>query len=116
MYLKNKQQTINVLSIALVFTTAFGIVMHDMHVEKAATYIATAPAAYANSEDTHLERVISQNFHTHVERASAPRVSPAFRSTLPKTQPPRGDTRRYMQTKKLNFMGGSDAVSLWPSV
>lgn len=119
MYLKIKKiQPINVLSIVLVFATAFGIVMHDMHVDKAAAY-AIAPAVNtsgANSEDVRLERVISQNYHTHVERASVPRVSTTFRSTLPKSKPPRDDARRYVQTKKLNFLGGSDSLSLWPSV
>lgn len=117
MYPKNKRQSINALSVFLVFVTAFGIVMHDMHIEKAAAYIAPTPATYVNSEeDVRLERVVSQNYHTHVERASIPRVSPVFRSTLPKTQPPRDDSRRYVQTKKLTFMGGSDTVSLWPSI
>lgn len=100
--------------IAIVVATTLGIVLHDMHIDKATTYIV-APVVY-ESENLQLEKVITHTYHTHVEKASAPRPSVPFRSSLPKVKPPRDDSRRYVQTKKTMFMGGSDTVSLWPSV
>lgn len=85
--------------------------MHDIHLDKAAAAISL-PAYIASTNA--VEKSISPNYHTHVERASLPRFS-SFRSSLPNIQPPRDDARRYMQTKKLLLTGG-DAVTIWPSV
>lgn len=104
--------------VAVTVTTLVGILMHDMHIDKATTVAMVAPAALAaTGVGMAYEKVaISQNYHTHVERASLPKVSTSFRSSLPNIQPPRDDDRRYIQNKKLMYMGGGDAVSLWPSV
>lgn len=104
--------------IAVTATTLVGILMHDMHIDKATTVAMVAPAvAAATGAAMAYEKVaISQNYHTHVERASLPKVSTQFRSSLPNIQPPRDDDRRYIQNKKLMYMGGGDAVTLWPSV
>ena len=98
--------------------TLVGILMHDMHIDKATSIAMLAPSALAaTGTGAAYEKVISQNYHTHVERASLPKINTsAFRSTLPNIQPPRDDDRRYIQNKKLMYMGGGDAVSLWPSV
>lgn len=99
--------------IVLTFLTLVGILMHDMHIDKATTVAVSLSAAVATAGA--LEKGITQNYHTHVERASLPRYS-TFRSSLPNIQPPRDDDRRYIQNKKLLFIGGSDTVSLWPSI
>ena len=100
--------------IILVIVTMFGILMHDTRLDKAAS-VAIATPAYAASTNA-LEKVISQNYHTHVERVSLPKYSTNFRSSLPNSHPPRDDERRYIQNKKLMFMGGGDATTLWPSI
>jgi len=99
--------------VAVTALTLVGILMHDMHIDKA-TAIAVAPTTSFASTGAY-EKVISQNFHTHVERVSLPK-SNAFRSSLPNMAPPRDDERRYVQSKKLLFMGGGDTSSLWPSI
>lgn len=98
--------------------TAIGILSHEMHIDRATTVAVALPAIAASAATAGAyDKVISQNYHTHVERASLPKFnSSAFRSTLPNVQPPRDDDRRYVQNKKLLFMGGGDAVGLWPSV
>jgi len=98
------------IPVIISLVTMLGIVMHDMHIDKAATVAVSLPVLMATTGA--LEKVISPNYHTHVERASIPR----FNSTLPNAQPPRDDDRRYIQNKKLMFMGGGDRASLWPSV
>lgn len=97
--------------------TTLGILSHEMHIDRATT-IAVAPSSIASSSGAAAyEKVITQNYHTHVERASLPKINTSgFRSTLPNIQPPRDDDRRYVQNKKLLYMGGGDAMSLWPSV
>ena len=105
------------LPVIITLMTTTGILMHDMHIDKATTVAMSVPSVYESAGNTAAyEKVISQNYHTHVERASIPKVNTSFRSSLPNIQPPRDDDRRYIQNKKLLFMGGSDAQSLWPSV
>ena len=99
--------------VAITALTLVGLLMHDMHIDKA-TAIAVAPVVSFASTGAY-EKVISQSFHTHVERVSIPKTN-AFRSTLPNMAPPRDDDRRYVQNKKLLLMGGGDTSSLWPSV
>ena len=92
--------------ILIIFVTTFGILMHDMHIDKATTAAIALPAYVAASGA--LEKALTPNYHVHVERADS-------LSTLPKLQQPRDDGRRYVQNKKLQLSGGGEAVSLWPS-
>lgn len=91
--------------------TLVGLLMHDMHIDKATVVAVALPASVASSGA--LEKSISPSYHTHVERVS---VGSAFRSSMPNMHPPRDDDRKYVQNKKLLFMGGGDTQSLWPSV
>jgi len=124
---------LNPAPLVLIATMTMGILMHDMHIDKATT-LAVMPAAATRAASAQksgeklspekisastatVERVIVPNYHTHVERASLPRVATSvFRSSLPKIQQTRDDDRRYIQNKKLLLSGGGDAVSIWPSV
>ena len=99
------------LPIVISLITTAGILMHEMHVDRATT-LAVVPMAALVSAGA-MDKVISQNYHTHVERVS---ISRSFRSSMPNIQPPRDDERKYIQNKKLLFVGGSDTTSLWPSV
>ena len=98
--------------IVTVFTLV-GILMHDMHIDKATAVAIATPATVTAGAS---EKVISPNYHTHVERVSIPRFTTAFRSSLPNIQPARDDDRRYVQNKKLMYMGGGDTLTLWPSI
>ena len=88
--------------------------MHDTRIDKAATVAVAIPVLAASAAA--YEKAIAPNYHTHVERVSLPKFTTSFRSSLPNIQPPREDDRKYIQNKKLMYMGGSDAMSLWPSV
>lgn len=107
------QSLIKPLPIVITIVTMFGVLMHDTHVDKLAT-IAVVPASFAATGA--LEKSITPNYHTHVERVSLPKITTSFRSTLPNMQPPRDDDRKYIQNKKLMYVGGGDTASLWPSV
>ncbi len=94
--------------------TAAGVLMHDMHLDKATAVAITLPAVVASTAA--IDNMFASMHHTHVERASIPRVSAAYRSSLPTVRPPRDDERHHVQDKKLQYTSGGDAVSLWPSV
>lgn len=116
MHLRKKfKNFINPAPIIVVFVTATGVLMHDMHLDKATVGAISLPVFVA-ATGAALDKAISPNYHTHVERAEFPRVSSKFRSSLPKAQPTREDNRRYIQKTKLNFSSGGDAASFWPSV
>lgn len=113
---KNKKTMLKFIKpvpIILTVITMFGVLMHDMHIDKATTVAIALPAMLATTGA--LDKAINPSYHTHVERAELPRYT-TFRSTLPNIQPPRDDDRRYIQNKKLLFVGGGDSIGLWPSV
>lgn len=101
-------------SIALVFITATGILLHDMNIDKAAK-VALMPALVASAGAVNM--MAAKIDHVHVERASAPKQAMIFNSSLPKFHPPKDDDRRYVQNKKhLSLSGGGAQSTLWPSV
>lgn len=103
-------QITKTIPIALSLVTMFGILVHDMHIDRAATVAIALPAAMAAGGAA---AMLASSDHTHVERASFGRGTTA--SSLPNAQPPRDDMRKYVQNKKLNFISG-DQNYIWPSV
>ncbi len=102
---------INFAPIVFSLVTSVGILVHDMHIDRATTVALALPVLAATTAAVH----ISSSDHTHVERASLPRNMTPLRSTLPKMQPPRDDHRQYILNKKV-FLSGGDQNYLWPSV
>lgn len=114
---KNKNMLNFIKPVPVIVTTILtlmGILMHDMHIDKAAVVAITVPTAITSTGA--LEKAINPSYHTHVERVSLQQFTSTYRSSLPNMHPPRDDDRRYVQNKKLLFMGGGDMVSIWPSV
>lgn len=101
--------------IALTIATMFGILVHDIHLDKAAALaLPVMAAAYAGADAA--DKYLSHgNPHTHVERPSLPRSFTTFRSSLPNIQPPRDDDRRYIQNKKAHLGFGDNQGYAWPS-
>lgn len=93
----------------------FGVLVHDMNIDKAARAAVVPLSAYAaaSASGMALDQFLSKSDHTHVERAS---VATHYNSTLPKVHPPRDDDRRYQQQKRQNGLGTDDRTSIWPSV
>ena len=96
--------------ILLSLATMFGILVHDMHIDRAATVAIALPAVIAAGGAA---AMLASSDHTHVERGSLARAGGS--SSMPNAQPPRDDTRKYVQNKKLNFISG-DQNYIWPSV
>jgi hypothetical protein len=101
------------IAVAIMTVTTLGVLSHDMHLDRATAVAVTLPVLAATSGA--FEKVITPSYHTHVETVSIPRAS-SFHSSMPNMQPPRDDTRKYIQNKKLLYIGGSDATGFWPSI
>ncbi len=99
---------------ALAVVAGFGILVHDMHLDRMATVAIGVPAALATYGL--VDNLLKKSDHTHVERAAfAKHTVTSMRANLPKVQP-RDDDRRYIQSKKVFMTGGGELYSLWPSV
>lgn len=104
---------INLAPVAFTFATMFGILVHDMHLDRAARVMLASTTSQANVASPHgLESMLGRAEHTHVERTS---LSGPYSSTVPKI-PPRDDDRRYIQNKKSLVGGSNDLTHIWPSV
>jgi hypothetical protein len=103
--------------LTITLLTTLGIFSHEMHIDRATTVAVALPAIVAAAGTVGMaETVISHNFHTHVERASLPKVnSDSARTPLPNVKPSRDDDK-YIQSKKLMLIGGGSTAGLWPSV
>lgn len=104
---------INPAPLLFIFGTMFGVLVHDMHIDRATRVAMAPPSALSSvSAANALDSMLSKSEHTHVERTS---VSAHYSSTLPKVQPPRDDARKYVQNKKQYESGGDDHTYTWPS-
>jgi len=103
---------INPTTLIFTLATTFGVLVHDMQIDKATTVALAAPAAFISYAA--IDSVTKSNDHIHVERASIPRHLNTLRSATPRVQP-RDDDRRYIQSKKLAFTSGSNGYA-WPSI
>lgn len=105
---------VNPAPIILTFATLFGVLVHDVHLDKAAALALPVVAiSYASSDA--VDKYLNGQAHTHVERPSLPRSFTTFRSSLPNIQPPRDDDRRYIQNKKAHLGFGDNQGYAWPS-
>lgn len=101
----------NTLSISLIVAIVTGVLAHDTQVDKATVVAFAAPAALAAFALADIST--KSNEHIHVEKVSSS-SNLGYARFVPKI-PPREDTRRYIQEKKLAFIDG-DTKTLWPSV
>ena len=101
--------------ITITLMTTLGILSHEMHIDSATKVAIALPAVMAAAGATAAhETLLSQNYHTHVESGSTKVAASSLRSSLPNVKPPRNNDRKYLQNRKLMFVGGG-AASIWPS-
>ncbi len=102
--------------IIITFATMFGVLVHDMSIDKVARVATVPPSAWvaAATGAMAMSALLAKSDHVHVERAS---VGAHHNSTLPKVHPPRDDDREYNnKNKKQGAAGGDDHTYIWPSV
>jgi hypothetical protein len=108
----NMQKTINLAPIVFTIAVAAGVLLHDMHIDKATAAAFALPAMLATYGAAHM---IGGSDHIHVERVSFSNQSSIYHSSLPKVTP-RDNSDRYIQPKKSYASGGNDNTQLWPSI
>ncbi|UTX51349.1 hypothetical protein KI440_00035 [Candidatus Saccharibacteria bacterium TM7i] len=105
---------LNITAVLMSTTTLFGILFHDMHLDRAtqlalgipviATSIAGTAAADALLKKGHA--------HTHVHTVEAPKRHSV--RVMPNMQAPRDDHRKNT-SKKVQLHFGADNGIIWPS-
>jgi hypothetical protein len=100
----NMNPLTNPLPIVFIIATAFGVLMHDTQVDRAAQLAIIAPSSFSDFAVADASSKATE--HVHVERVS---VLNASRSSNPNNQP-RDDHRRYIQPKKTVTSSGSNGV------
>ncbi|NCO10853.1 hypothetical protein GW930_03035 [Candidatus Saccharibacteria bacterium] len=105
---------INPSILALTLSTAFGVLVHDTHLDRMATVAIGAPAVIATYAAA--DQLLKKTDHTHVDRGGFTKQALTSQSKLPRVQP-RDDARNYMQSKKSAWSGdGNSNARLWPSI
>jgi hypothetical protein len=85
------------LSIFLSLSTASGVFIHDMRIDKVAIAAVTAPVVAAGG----MQAVnFTNDLHTHAERGSLQQVGESSQNPLIQ---PRTNNRRYLSQKNLGF-------------
>lgn len=102
----------NPITLSLVLSTAFGVLVHDTQLDQVATIAVATPTTVAAFAIADISSKSSD--HIHVEKVSVSSQTGASRMNIPKIQP-RNDELRYIQGKK-HALSGGDAVGLWPSI
>jgi len=103
------QNFINPLLIIFTISTAFGLMVYDTQLGKAATTAIALPVILAGYADF---KIKSDMAHNHVERASGPKNH--IRPNTPRT-PPRNDNHHQLDIREDNA-SDPNMVRLWPSV
>lgn len=103
---------INPLPLIFTIATGFGVVVHDMQIDRATTVALALPSALATFAV--VDSLSKSGEHVHVERATTANHLAALQAAVPRMQP-RDDDRRYVQAKKVYF-GGGERSYIWPSI
>ena len=90
---------LNPLAILMSLSTATGVLVHDMHLDQAATTMAM-PAAMANTDTTKTANLGGTD-HTHVERASVSQALLHLNSHNPRIQPRVFEDKKHLLQKRV---------------
>lgn len=95
-------------------TTLFGILFHDMHLDRAASVALGLPTIATTIAGTVAADALLKkaHAHTHVHNVEAPKRH-SVRS-MPNMHPPR-DEQKKSTIKKVSFHFGADNGIIWPS-
>lgn len=90
---------LNPLAILVSLSTATGVLIHDTHIDQAASAM-TMPALMANVDTTKSPHLNGAD-HTHVERASATQTLIHLNGHMPKIQPRNGEDKKHLMQKRV---------------
>lgn len=91
------------LSIFLSLSTATGVLVHDMRIDKVAAAALAAPVIVAGYQ-AHMQLVnFATDLHTHSEGNSLSQAVNDLRAQSPRVQPRSNDEKKYMTQKNFGF-------------
>ncbi len=92
---------INPIALLLSFSTATGVFVHDMQLDKAAVTALTIPVMMASYEAVGSSLPQVGASHTHSERGPLSQALHGLRSNSTPRMLPREDNRKYVLSKKV---------------
>ncbi len=91
---------LNPIAIFLSLTTATGLLIHDMRIDKAFSTALSAPSSLSAHDAGSVKLVnFSSDLHTHTERGSLGQVVNALKTPNPTTTPRALDDRKEFMAK-----------------
>lgn len=105
---------INPIPLLLTLSAAFGVLIHDTQVDRAASTILSTPSAIVSSGEQGIFSRMN-DLHVHSERVSVSQDVDELKTSQPRVQPRDGDDKKYVVQKKssLNLYGSEYS---WPSI
>ena len=105
---------VNIAAILMSTTTLFGLLFHDMHLDRAASVALGLPAVATTVAGTAAADALLKkaHAHTHVHTIEAPQRHSV--RVMPNMQTPR-DEHRKGTGKKVQLHFGADNGIIWPS-
>lgn len=105
---------LNVTAFFMSTTTLFGILFHDMHLDRAASVALGLPAVSVVAAGTVAAEALLKkgHAHTHVHSVEAPKRHSV--RAMPNMQPPRDEDKKTT-VKKVSLHFGADNGVIWPS-
>lgn len=105
---------INPIPLLLTLSAAFGVLIHDTQVDRAASTIMSTPVAIVSSGESGVSSKMN-DLHVHSERVSVPQNVDELKTSQPRTKPRDGDDKKYVVQKKSSLsLYGSEYI--WPSI
>jgi hypothetical protein len=91
---------INILFAAASLSTATGVIMHDMSIDKAAVAALDASVYHTSSHEVAAKQmVVGPELHTHVERGSLSQTVHSIKTAHPRQQPRSHEDKKYVLQK-----------------
>jgi len=97
----------NLFSAFVSFSTLFGVVFHDTHIDKYSPAMLGVPSIMIAHSDADAALKLSSEAHTHTERVSLNAAVRNFTNENPRIQPRLSNEKKYVLQK--NVMKGHHA-------
>ncbi len=97
-------------------TTAFGVMVHDMQLDRATSVALALPATVLVAYAVIDSGLKGSDSHVHVERATAPNHINSVRAMIPRIQPRDDQDRQSFSGKRAVYYSSGGDSTLWPSV
>lgn len=87
---------LNPLAVIISLSTLTGVLLHDMHLDKAAMTAMSLPPVLASYDTGAKLASLGNDPHTHVERSSLAQAISALSDTQPRVQPRAGEDKKHL--------------------